>query len=511
MPSMPFRVARSSRRWRSGGRDRVLLLIIAGLGLALVSIYGFLLPLDHSDHPGVAFGYQPLATVMGTDHEGRTRFVAAVLGAYAVFLLAAVLASRLAGRRACAAVLGGTVVLAAVLLPTNPAGAQDVYHNIADARTFWVYGDNPAVTPPIEHRDDPFFKYIPAWPDTPSSYGPLWYVLSGVPLPFTGTSLWLNVLGQKVLTAAFLVLTTALVMLTAARLRPGSAVLAGVLVGWNPLLQFETAGAAHNDIVMVCFAVGAFYALSRRAWDFVFPLLALAVAVKYVLILLAPLFLLWMLLRRDVPRGQLARSVVAGVLLGAAWYVPFLADGALFDTLRGEGNRYLSSTGSFLVSVFMNQRHMGIPEAEQTMKRVLWAAFVASSLLLLTRFRRQPSYGLLIGTSAGVIFLFLVTVKWWFWPWYLTWLVPIAALAPRRGSALLATLFSCTAMLHYAAYYWGLYDEWHHHQRELFAVVFAPPLALAALLVLWTLARGVARSVRRLRRTLLTPAEGVSR
>ncbi|MGE0227288.1 MAG: hypothetical protein AB7I38_02205 [Dehalococcoidia bacterium] len=509
MPPSPSSPARSFSRWQVGGLDRLLLLVICGLGLALVFVYGLLLPLDHSRHPGVVFGYQPLATVFGTDREGQARFIAAVLAAYLMFALAAIVARRLAGTRACAVVLGGTVALALVLLPTNPAGAQDVYHNIADARTLWVYGDNPAVTPPSEHPDDPLFRFIPAWPDTPSSYGPLWYVLSGIPLPFAGDDLWANVLGQKLLTTAFLVATTSLVMRTAARLRPGSAVLAGVLVGWNPLLLFETAGAAHNDIVMVCFAVGALYALTRRAWDIVVPLLALAVAVKYVLILLVPLFLGWMLLRPDVPRMRVARSVLAGALLAAAWYVPFLSGGALLETLRGEGNRYLSSVGSALVSLLMNEGGRSVSEAESVMKRVLWAVFVLGSLLLVARARPRPSYALLTTTSAAVVFLFLVTVKWWFWPWYLAWLVPFAAVTPRRGIAALAVLFSCTAMLLYAAYYWNVYEDWHRHQRLVFWVVFAAPLGLAALLSMWAMARAALTLRRRLRRQSLAPADGI--
>src|SRR5438105_15533269 len=103
-------------------------------------------------------------------------------------------------------------------------------------------------------------------------------------------------------------------MLTAARIRPGAALAAGVLVGWNPLLQFETAGNAHNDIVMVFFALLAVYAITRRWWLLVFPLLALSVAAKYVLILLGPLLLLWMWRRGDIPRRTILLSLGLGAL-----------------------------------------------------------------------------------------------------------------------------------------------------------------------------------------------------
>jgi hypothetical protein len=50
--------------------------------------------------------------------------------------------------------------------------------------------------------------------------------------------------------------------------------------------------------------------------------------------------------------------------------------------------------------------------------------------------------------------------------------------------AVLASLFSMTAMLLYAAYDWNVYDDWHHTQRLVFMTVFAAPLALACLLLL---------------------------
>ena len=482
------RPARSSlaRRFR---KERLAFLAATGIGLSVVLFVGFQRPLDHGAHPGVVIGYQPLATVYGLDPAGMHRFVTAVVVAYAVFALAAFFATRVVGRPGFWLVLAGTAVAIAVLLPTNPAGAQDVYHNIADARTFWVYGDNPAVTPPDAHPDDPLFKSVPAWPDTPSSYGPLWYALSGAPLPIAGDHLWANVIGQKLLTSAFLLAATALAMLTAGRIRPGSAALAGVLVGWNPLLLFETAGNAHNDIVMVAFALAAFYALARRWWLLVFPLLALAVLVKYVMLLLAPLLLLWLLLRADVPKWQVALSLVLGIAVGVLGYAPFYAGGALLDTLRGEGTRYLDSTGSMTVSMLMQHRGMDLSHAEVAMRRVLTAAFVAGFGLLLLRFRRNPSYSFLTTTCAAVAFLLLVTVKWWFWPWYLAWLMPIAALAPRRAMALLASTFSLTAMLMYAAYYWHVYGDWHATQQLVFKTVFVVPLGLAAAMVVYWLLR----------------------
>ncbi len=496
--------AEAPRLARGRRTEWLLALVLSGVVLDLVLIYGFLWPLDHGDHPDVLQGFQGLATVFGLDRAGQSRFIAGVVAAFLAYIVAAVLARRIAGNKAFWVVLAGTALFAVTLLPTNPAGSQDVYHYVADARTLWIYGDNPAVTPLTAHPEDPIFEHVPYWTDTPSPYGPLWFVLSGAPLPFAGDDLWANVLGQKVLATALLLTSTALVMLTAGRIRPGSAAAAGVLMGWNPLLLFETAVNAHNDIAMMTFVLAALYAAVRRWWLLVFPLLAMAVAVKYVMIVLAPVVLIWMLMRRDASRKDVALSVGAGAAVGAAIYAPFIADGAIFETLREAGSTYISSVGSVLVSQLMYERGMAIEDAGLMMRRTLTVVFILGYLVLLLRMWRRPSYTVLAGTSAAVIFLFLVTVKWWFWPWYLIWLVPIAALTPHRRIALLAVLFSFTGMLHHAAYTWNVYDDWHDQQEVVFWTVFAAPLVAAGILAIQPLTSSVLTRVRTSRAILPT-------
>ena len=483
---------------------RLLALAGSGLLLELVLLLGFLRPLQIRRHPTVVPTEQPLVTVLGADLGGALRFAVPVLCAFAAFAAALWLARGVAGRAALSLVLGGTVLFSLTLLPTNPVGAHDVYHNVADARTLWVYGDNPTVVPPNAHPDDPFFPHVPAWQDYPSVYGPLWYVLSGAPLPLAGDRLWPNVLGQKALTALFLLGTTALAMLTAARLRPGTAVAAGVLVGWNPLLQFETAGNAHNDVVMVCFALAALYALTRRWWPAVFPLLALAVAVKHVLVLLGPVLLVWLLCRRDVPRRRVALSLALGAVVGAAVYAPFLADADTLAGFRREADDFhiTSSPGALLHTWLWMRLHLDLAQAATVMKVVLISPYLAAYVLLLRRIARNGDLTALVRTAFWALFLFLLVVKWWFWPWYLLWLAPVAALLPGSRPALLAVVFSATAMLMYVPYEWLLYED----RLLLHGAITATTFLLPALLALALCFVPERASVRAAGMTAATPA-----
>lgn len=476
--------------------NRLILLGAAALALASVLIAGLLLPLALWEHDEVISGHQPIAVLFGTQAAGAARLLAAILSAYVVFGVAALLARGSAGRRACWLVLAGTVLLALVLLPMHPAGSQDIYHNIADARTFWIHGANPAITPPDAHLDDPFLPYVSVWRDYPSAYGPLWYAIAGVGLPFTEADLWPNVIAQKLLSAGFLVITTVLVMATAGRIQPHTAPLAGVLVGWNPLLLFETAGNAHNDIVMVAFAVAAIYALVRGWWPAVFPLLALAVSAKYILVLLGPLLVMWMLRRREVSLRQTSLSLILGAAVALACYGPFLVGGAIEESLARQSERVLASTGAALTSMLMTERGLDSKQAKTVMKLAMVAVFLVGYAVALWRIPRDPPASALIVAGTWATFLFLVTVAWWFWPWYLIGLVPLAALAPRRPEALLASVFSLTATLMYVTYMWQVFDpDWHGTQRETAATIFVIPLLLALVLLLRPLWRALRRAL----------------
>ncbi len=455
-------------------------LAVSALAIEVVLILGFTLPLSIWTNPAVVPTERPLATVLGTGAGGALRFGAAVACAFAAFALALWCARRVSGRAVFALVLLTTVVFSATLAPLNPLAAHDVYHNIADARTMWIYGDNPNILPPNVYPDDPYFEHVAAWSDFASPYGPVWYFVSGAPLPFTGDGLWPNVLGQKALTSAFLLAATALVMLIAARIRPGAAAAAGVLVGWNPLLQFETAGNAHNDVVMVVFALAALYAVTRRWWVAVFPLLALSVASKYVLILLGPILLIWMLKRTDVPRRWVALSLVLGAITGVAVYVPFFAGADTLNILRRQTNFNTSSPSALFDAVLWSRFHLDTLSSARIMKLVVVPLYVVCYAALLWRIPRDAGLVALVRAGFWAVFLLLLIATWWFWPWYLLWLAPLGALLPGSRPALLAALFSATAMAMYLPYFWLLYEDGLLLQAATAGAAFLLPALAAA-------------------------------
>ncbi|MGD9890460.1 MAG: hypothetical protein AB7R89_21120 [Dehalococcoidia bacterium] len=480
-PAAP--VSAPGRSWGLHARSRRTWLGLVAVLLCLTYACGFLLPLAYWTFPDVIPTDRPLADALGTDLWGAFRFIVPVVVAFALYAAAILLARALRGRRALVAVLGAGALYAVLFLPTNPAGAQDIYHNVFDARILWKYGDNPNAVPPSAFLNDPLFPAVVAWNEFASVYGPIWYAVSGLPFVAGGDDLRMNVIGHKVLAAAFLLGTALLAALIAERIRRGTGIAAAIAVAWNPLMLFETAGNAHNDIVMVFFAMAAFYALVMRQWLWIFPLLALSVATKYGLILLGPLMLVWLLRREDVPKRQVVLSLCLGAAVGVAVYLPFFQGADTLEVIRRQSGYNTSSPSALLDILLIYQWDLNSLESSRLMKQIVVPLFLAVYAWQVWRVRGTVAG--LVERSVTVLFLLMLIATWWFWPWYVIWIVPLAALVPGRGAALIGLSFSASAMLMYAAYFWLLDGDGVRLQAATATVAFLPPALIGLGYLTW--------------------------
>jgi len=428
-------------------------------------------------YPTVVPTPQPLATALGISERGLTWFLLSLAVLTACYLGAYAVALRITEPRAGVLAIAISAVFIATMLPIFPAGAHDVYHNAVDARTLWVYHENPSTTPPLAHPQDPLVRQLVYWQDLTSSYGPVWYIVSGVPLLFVGEDLVANVVGQKALVSLFLFGTIVLVYLIVRERRPRSATAAMVLLGWSPLVLWEIPGNAHNDIVMMFFAVAALYALHKGRWQWAFPMLALAVGVKFIMLLLGPLLLVWLLRHRPrLNRQELLFSIAASAALLVVIYLPFVSSShslANYDALK---DRYISSPASLFIAFAM--QYTSLARASNLARYFATVLFLTGYVWLLVR--RHDSLNKLYDGAFWATFLTLTLPTWWFWPWYVVWLLPLAALTAGRKPATVAAIFGSTALLVYPIYYWRDVilngPNWYANQVVIVGAVFGPLL-----------------------------------
>ena len=213
------------------------------------------------------------------------------------------------------AALVQAIPLASPLLLSQDAGVYWDYARIAA-----VDGGNPYSDPPLRFRSDPAYPSVAgAWRETTSAYGPLFTAASEGGALVVGAS---PSAARSLFKTAAAVGVVALALLVAlVSPRPAFAAAA---VGWNPLFAMHFGGGGHNDVWMMVPLVGAL-ALDRRGRRHLAGALwAVAVAVKWIPLLLLPLRTS---VRQHSPRfgyagfaaASLAVAAVASILYGDKW------------------------------------------------------------------------------------------------------------------------------------------------------------------------------------------------
>ncbi|HEY2499121.1 MAG TPA: glycosyltransferase 87 family protein [Candidatus Angelobacter sp.] len=292
------------------------------------------------------------------------------------------------------------LILAAVwhfLFLLKPPGSDDDIHRYLWDGRVQRLGYNPYVVvpgnPELAGLHTPETRTL-NHPDLPSPYPP------GAQLFFRAvTAIHESVFSLKI---AFVLCGLAIVFLLLDLLRRTGQGEHWILAyAWNPLLAIEVAGSGHVDIVGALLLLISFAALWRRWRAVAAVAFALAVAVKFLPIVLVPLY--WRRLRlRDVWLAL----VVFGLL-----YLPFLERGRI---PTGSLGTYVQSF-RFNGPVFTMLERIASPQAV--------AGLVVLMGFLVAGWMRRRSNDLSSDAFAWPIAmsLFCAPVVY---PWYLLWMLP---------------------------------------------------------------------------------------
>jgi len=270
---------------------------------------------------------------------------------------------------------------------------------------------------------------------TPTAYGPLFTAVSYLLAPLDIA--W-NVLAYKAI-AAISSLVTVLVVWNAARARGLDPVRAVALVGLNPVIAVYGVGGGHNDLLMLAIVLTGVYVLLRRKERASGALIVAATAVKLTAGVLLPFVFAHSLRGRD---GRSRRAVLTGVGLAAA------VAGILSFAVFGSGPLHLVSTlatiqreGGLNSIPGLLLTPLGLGHLSGTVGYVLEVGFGICVVWLVRRVWRGELDWI---TGAGWATVALLITAGLLLPWYVGWLVPLAALSTDRR--LLATAVVMTGL-----------------------------------------------------------------
>jgi alpha-1,6-mannosyltransferase len=457
-------------------------LAASGVVLEVALLWGWLRALSFTSHPGFPANNQDgLPWILGNNAHAINHWLFLLALAFAPYLAAMAFASRARGRVALAIALAGPVLFGATMLLSFPAGAMDVFNNILNGRMLWVHHLNPLTHAPVDVSGDPLYPYVHYWRTFRSSYGPLWFLLTGPATLIAGDSLTRGMLVYKALPLGFELACVALITAIVRRIAPAQAAAAAVCLGWNPLVLWEVAGNGHNDAVMMAFVLLAVLVLLTARWPLAFVALACSALVKFVSLALLPVFVIWALRRwgRAALRPLAGGLALMAVLIALA-YLPFWRGMQTLEPLRSQAGLVIFSPAGALLGTW---DQIGDVRFVLSVKLALTALFAVLYAIALLRIRGTPASLCRAGTET--MFLVLVLLAWWFWPWYVLWGLALAALIPLSAHGRLFILFSMTAMAGYVSFGWGaLLWNWSSGYAAAIGtplIVFLPPVLYASL------------------------------
>jgi alpha-1,6-mannosyltransferase len=323
------------------------------------------------------------------------------------------------------AVLASIAALNVLLLVAPPLLSSDLFSYIAYGRLGAMYGINPYLHGPNLISFDPLYQLIGAqWTHTPTVYGPLFTALS---YPLAGLGIAANVFAYKGIAALSCLAIVALTW-QAARLRGMDPIKAVAFVGLNPVILVYGVGGGHNDMLMLAILVAGIYVLLRQREGAGGAMIIAATAVKLTAGMLLP-FAIAAGAGRRVATSNRARLLTGAALAAAV----FCALGLL---LFGSGPLHLLGTltgiqgagGPHSITGFVLDA-LGLGRFDAALGNLLHVVYAISLVWLIRR--------VWIGeldwiTAAGWGVVGLLISAGLLMPWYIAWLIPLAALSSDR-------------------------------------------------------------------------------
>jgi hypothetical protein len=217
-----------------------------------------------------------------------------------------------------------------------------------------------------------------------------------------------------------------------------------------------------------------------------------ATLIKYVTVLILPLAVvaIWRRAGRwRVPWRTFGWSVVGSVLALAVGLFPFYDVAAIRGAIERQGDIVMTSPAALALDLF--QPRYAFDEIYVWERRIGVATVALVLLGLLILVARRPER--LPRAAFEVVFAYLLVAAWTFRPWYLIWLVALAAVLPLGWPAARTAAWTLGGLAAYGMFIWG-WEWWKVEyalvQRVAVPLMFGPALVVTGLeVVAWLAGR----------------------
>ncbi|MFL5886379.1 MAG: polyprenol phosphomannose-dependent alpha 1,6 mannosyltransferase MptB [Thermoleophilaceae bacterium] len=332
--------------------------------------------------------------------------------------------------------IGGLHLL---FLLAPPLLSQDVFSYIAYARLGVTHGLGPYTHSPLAIPHDAVFPFAGSR-NARSVYGPVFTLLTyplaplGVPAAF-----WI----LKTAAAAASLGVIALVWKSAQRLGLDPLVPA-MFVGLNPAVLVHVVGGAHNEALVVLVTMGGVYLFVAGRRPLGTAVSTAAAGLKASAGLVVPFLFLGSRApgeRRRALIGAVAAALAIGLLALIGFGTHALDALSLLNSNQGRSSRWSLpyKTAQLLGAVLPGDR-LDYRDAVRAIYAAAFAAFAAWALW--RTWRGADPIRMAAWTTLAILL-----ASAWLVPWYLLWLLPLAALARDRRLLVASALLTAWALV----------------------------------------------------------------
>lgn len=282
------------------------------------------------------------------------------------------------------------------------------------------------------NTEEMFRNVYPGFLHIPGTYGPLFqWIAKGIAILSGGS----EILALTLHKALYLAVHAASCFLLIRLVPEASAKWAFIFFACNPLILFSILACAHNDHLMTFLVLATFALLQARRPLLCGVALGAAFAIKYIPVLLLPLFLMDLILGKNTSTPLSRRigqtlTLVGGFVLALLAFYGLYPEGVL-GFLRIIGyDHWLQDAGDGGggIGIYRNSiYHLFLTLRFADMKVVFLSAYTLLVAWLILRARSCDPLPL-AGASLTCYLLFFLLLNQTNQEWYLTWIMPFVPL-----------------------------------------------------------------------------------
>ncbi len=340
-----------------------------------------------------------------------------------------------------------SVLFGAICVVTLPVCSKDLFAYLEGGRIAVLYRQNPYVVS-YQGINDAFTSY--AWHRLPMPYGPASLILSAPAAVISHWSVGAAVVFMKAANFGIYLGNVALVAALLKRWkRPVARPL--FLFALHPLVLTELMASGHNDGLAILFMLVTLFAISCRM-----PVLAAVAAlaapmVKIPFAVVPAVLGIFYLRRRDFRAFAILLGCTAAVAV--ALHFTFFPNRESFNSLfnpRGFGD--LRGIQHFLGPMVQNL--CDAVSAEAAVQHVVFpfCTLILAGVFFWISQRAGTEDGFV--EACGVVLLSFLAYAVQYWPWYIIWCLPLAALTVRRRLEGLILLAAAASLFVYLPVEW---------------------------------------------------------